>query len=60
MGLKITKNLDSLPFEYSDILPELDDNVKFPEQLYKAQSLYPELDKIEFTEKYEVKGAKPA
>lgn len=60
MGLKMTKNLDSLPFEYSDILPELDENVKFPEQLYKTQSLYPDLEKIELTETYEVKGAKPA
>ena len=42
MGLKMTKNIDSLPFEYSEILPELDDNIKFPEQLYKTQSLYPD------------------
>ncbi len=57
MGLKMTKNIDSLPFEYSEILPELDDNIKFPEQLYKTQSLYPDFEKIELTEKY---GAKPA
>jgi hypothetical protein len=32
----MTKNIDSLPFEYSEILPALDDNIKFPEQLYKT------------------------
>lgn len=59
MGLKMTKSLDSLPFEYSEILPELDDNIKFPEQLYKSQSIYPDLEKIEYNEKYEAKGYKP-
>ena len=55
----MTKSLDSLPFEYSEILPELDDNIKFPQQLYKSQSIYPDLEKIEYNEKYEAKGSKP-
>ena len=52
-----TKVAHHVSFEYSEILPELDDNIKFPEQLYKTQSLYPDFEKIELTEKY---GAKPA
>ena len=31
MGLKMTKNLDSLPFDQSELLPELDESIKFPE-----------------------------